>query len=150
MVPILNPPPSSLPIPSLWVVPVHQPQASSIVHRTWTGDSFHTWYYTCFYAILPNLPPSPSPTESIRLIYTSVSLLLSRTPIISYVCMLSWNMWACFFFHLLYTLSCLRKSPGAGSLLSTSLVWNVVSYPRDSHALRKPARNEPVKHHGRQ
>ena len=39
--PILNPPPSSLSIPSLWVVPVHQPQASSIVHRTWTGDSFH-------------------------------------------------------------------------------------------------------------
>ena len=30
--PILNPPPSSLPIPFLWVVPVHQPQASSIVH----------------------------------------------------------------------------------------------------------------------
>ena len=32
----------NLPIPSLWVVPVHQPQASSIVHRTWTGNSFHT------------------------------------------------------------------------------------------------------------
>ena len=56
MFPILNPPPSSLPIPSLWVVWVHQPQASSIVHWTWTGDSFHTWYYTCFNAILPNLP----------------------------------------------------------------------------------------------
>ena len=36
---ILNPPPSSHPIPSLWVVPVHQPQASSIVHRTWTVNS---------------------------------------------------------------------------------------------------------------
>ena len=56
MFPILNPPPTSLPIPSLWVVPVHQPQASSIVHRTWTGDSFHIWYYTYFNAILPNHP----------------------------------------------------------------------------------------------
>ena len=32
-----------IPVPSLWVVSVHQPQASSIMHRTWTGDSFHTW-----------------------------------------------------------------------------------------------------------
>ena len=56
MFPILNPPPSFLPVPSLWVVPVHQPQASSIVHQTWTGDSFHICYYTCFNAILPNHP----------------------------------------------------------------------------------------------
>ena len=56
MFPILNPPPTSLPVPSLWVIPVHQPQASCILHRTWTGDSFHIWYYTCFNAILPNLP----------------------------------------------------------------------------------------------
>ena len=54
VLPILNPPLSSLPIPSLQVVPMHQPQASSIVHRTWTGDSPHIWYYTCFNAILPN------------------------------------------------------------------------------------------------
>jgi len=74
-----HPEPSSqlLPIPSLWVVPVHQPQASSIVHRTWTGDSFHIWYYIYFNAFVPHHPPSPSPTESKGLFYTSVSLLLS-------------------------------------------------------------------------
>ena len=38
---ILNPLPSSLPIPSRWVVPLHQPQASSIVHRTWRIDALN-------------------------------------------------------------------------------------------------------------
>ena len=37
---VLNPPPTSLPIPSLWVIPVHQPQASCILHLTQTGNSF--------------------------------------------------------------------------------------------------------------
>ena len=31
--PFLIPPPSFLPVPSLWVIPVHHPQASSIVHQ---------------------------------------------------------------------------------------------------------------------
>ena len=61
MFPILNPPLFSLHKPSLWVVPVHQPLASSIVHQTWTGDLFHIWYYTCFNAILPNHHPLPLP-----------------------------------------------------------------------------------------
>ena len=63
-VPHPEPPPTSLPIPSLWVIPVYQPQASCILLRTWTGDSFLIWYYTCFNAILPNHPPPRSPTES--------------------------------------------------------------------------------------
>ena len=57
-VPILNAPPISLPIPSLQVIPVHQPQASCILHRTWTGYSFLIWY-TCFNAIVPKHPPPP-------------------------------------------------------------------------------------------
>ena len=78
--PILNAPPSCLPIPSLWVVPVHQPQASSIVHRTWTGDSFHTWYYTYFNAILPDLPPlSLSHRVHKTDLYISVSFAVSYT-----------------------------------------------------------------------
>ena len=78
--PILNPPPSSLPIPYLWVVPVHQPQASSIVHRTWTGDSFHIWYYTYFNAILPNHPTlSLSHRVQKTVLYISVSFAVSYT-----------------------------------------------------------------------
>ena len=78
--PILNPPPTSLPIPSLWVVPVHQPQPSSIVHRTWTGDSFHIWYYTCFNAILPNHPTlSLSHRVQKTVLYICVSFAVSYT-----------------------------------------------------------------------
>ena len=75
-----HPEPSSLPVPSLWVVPVHQPQASSIVHRTWTGDSFHIWYYTCFNAILPNHPTlSLSHRVQKTVIYICVSFAVSHT-----------------------------------------------------------------------
>ena len=83
--PILNPPPCYLPVPSLWVVPVHQPQASSIVHRTWTGDSFHILYYTCFNAILPN-HPTLSLSHRIRktVLYISVSFAVLYTCILKH------------------------------------------------------------------
>ena len=75
-----HPEPSSLPVPSLWVVPVHQPQASSIMHWTWTGDSFHIWYYTCFSAILPNHPIlSLSHRIQKTVLYISVSFAVSYT-----------------------------------------------------------------------
>ena len=76
--PILNPPTSSLPIPSLCVLPVHQAQASSIMHQTWTGDSFHIWYYTYFNAILPNLPTlSLSHRVHKTVLYINVSFAVS-------------------------------------------------------------------------
>ena len=84
MFPILNPPPTFLPIPSLWVIPVHQPQASwctgAPVSCIESGLAIH-FIYDIIHASMPFsqiIPPSPSPTESKRLFYTSVSLLLSR------------------------------------------------------------------------
>ena len=78
--PILNPPPTSLPILSLWVIPVHQPQASCILHQTWTGYSFLIWYCTCFNAILPNHPTlSLSHRAQKTVLYICVSFALSHT-----------------------------------------------------------------------
>ena len=80
VLPILNPPPTSLPVPSLWVIPVHQPQASCILHRTWTGNSFLIWYYTCFNAILPNHPTlSLSHRVQKTVLYICVSFAVSNT-----------------------------------------------------------------------
>ena len=75
-----HPDPSSLPVPSLWVFPAYQPQASSIMHRTWTGYSFHIWYYTCFNAILPNHPAlSLSHRVQQTVLYICVSFAVSHT-----------------------------------------------------------------------
>ena len=40
-VPHPEPPPTSLPIPSLCVIPVHQPWAPCLMHRTWIGSNIH-------------------------------------------------------------------------------------------------------------
>ena len=78
--PILNSPPTSLPIPSFCVIPVHQPQASCIMHGTWTGVSFNILYYTCFNAILPNHPTlSLSYRVQKTVLYICVSFTVSHT-----------------------------------------------------------------------
>ena len=74
--PILNPPPTSLLIISLSHPSV---PATSILYTAsnldWQFISYMILYVSMlFYQIIP---PSPSPTESKRLFYTSVSLLLS-------------------------------------------------------------------------
>ena len=56
VLPILNPPPTSLPIPSLWVILVPPALSTCLMHQTWTGDLFHNWKYTCFNAILSDHP----------------------------------------------------------------------------------------------
>ena len=76
--PILNPPPS--PYHPSGSSQCTKPQASSIVHWTWTGDSFHIWYYTCFNAILPNHPTlSLSHRVQKTVLYISVSFAVSYT-----------------------------------------------------------------------
>ena len=80
MFPVLNPHSPSLPVPSLWVISVHQPRASCSMHRTWNGDSFHIWYYTCFNAILPNHPTlSLSHRVQKTVLYICVSFAVSHT-----------------------------------------------------------------------
>ena len=108
MFPILNPPPTSLPIPFLWVIPVHQTQASCSLHQTWTGDLFLMILYM-FQCHSPKSFPAPSPTESKRLSYTSVSLLLSRIQVIVTIFLNSKYMHyytvLVFFFLVYFTLS---------------------------------------------
>ena len=71
-------PPSHLPPHSIPLGhPTHQPWASCIMHQTWTGDSFHIWYYMFRY-ILPNHPILTLSHRVHKTVYTSVPLLLSR------------------------------------------------------------------------
>ena len=77
MLPILNPPPSQYP-------PSGSSQRTSPKHPVLCIEPglATRFIYDITHVSMPFSqisPPSPSPTESIRLIYTSVSLLLSRT-----------------------------------------------------------------------
>ena len=53
--PNMNPPPTSLPIISLWVIPVHQPQACCILHRTYVHLSNNEWHWTFSHVFINHL-----------------------------------------------------------------------------------------------
>ena len=75
--PILNPPPTSLPIPSSGSSQCTSPKHP--VSCIEPGLAIH-YTYDIIHVSMPFsqiIPPSPSPTETKRLFYTSVSLLLS-------------------------------------------------------------------------
>ena len=76
--PILALPPTSLPIPSPRVIPVHQPM-STLYHASKLDLVIYFTYDNICVSMLFSqiIPPSPSPTESTSLFFTSVSLLLS-------------------------------------------------------------------------
>ena len=76
-------------------IPPGHPSASvpSILYRTWTGNSFHIWYYPCFNAIPPNHPTlSLSHRVQKTVLYISVSFAVSHTGLwlpsfwIPYIC----------------------------------------------------------------
>ena len=74
--PIPIPPPTSISTRSLWVFPVHQVRALVSCIQPglvicFTLDNIHVSML-----FSRNIPPSPSPTESKSLFYTSVSLFL--------------------------------------------------------------------------
>ena len=78
-VPVLKSPPTSLPIPSLWVAPVHWLDFQCPVSCIKLGLVIYFTYGNIHVSVLFSqiIPPSPSPTESKILFFTSVSLLLS-------------------------------------------------------------------------
>ena len=72
---ILNPPPTSLPIPSLWVIPVHQPQASYIK----PGLAIH-FLYDIIHVLMP-FSQIITPTHRVQktVLYICVSFAVLHT-----------------------------------------------------------------------
>ena len=78
MFPILNPPPSSLPKPSSGSSQCTSPKHPVSCIKPGLATHF---IYDIIHISMPFsqiFPPSPTPTKSIRLFYTSMSLLLSH------------------------------------------------------------------------
>ena len=73
--------------------PVYQPREPSIMHRIWTGNLLHIWYFTCFNAILPHHQTLALSHKVQKTgLYIGVSLAVSHTGLslpsfwIPYIC----------------------------------------------------------------
>ena len=75
--PFLKPPPTSFPVPSVWVIPVHQPQASCIE----PGLAIHFLHDITHVSVLfPQIiPPTPSPRVQKTALYICVSFAVLCT-----------------------------------------------------------------------
>ena len=89
--PILKPPPASLPIPSLWVFPVHQPRTLCIMlNLDWRFVSHVKIYVSMPFSQI--IPPSPLPQSPKTVLYICVSFAVSHTELslpsfwILYIC----------------------------------------------------------------
>ena len=79
VLPILNPTPTSLPIPSLWVIPVYQPQASCICIKPGLVIYF---LYDIIHVLMPFsqiIPHSLSHRDQKTVLYIYVSFAVSYT-----------------------------------------------------------------------
>ena len=79
---ILIPPPTCLPIPSLWVIPVHQPLALVSCIQPGLAICFTLDNILVSMLFSQIIPPSPSPIESKSLFYTSVRIWFSLLEIL--------------------------------------------------------------------
>ena len=82
MFPILNPSPTSLPILSLWVIPVHQPRASCVMDW-WFVSHMILYMFQCHSP--KSSHPRPLPQSPKTVLYICVSFAVSYTGLLAHV-----------------------------------------------------------------
>ena len=127
----MNHPPTTLPISSLWVIPVHQPQASCILYPVSKLDQRFV-SYMIVYMFQCNSPKSSHP---LPLIYFNFQFAFNTSP----SQLLSSLFHIDSIFQILYHISLLNYS--LLHLLSKSFLWTRVSSSQSTSFRHSLARN---------